>query len=85
MDEAWDAGRQVMRERIRQACLDRASSSQVRNFTMTLDFNEEQWRYILVPVYTSVYRYQETYQILVNGQTGGLPGRARSIGKRSGW
>ncbi len=75
LEEAWDAGRQVLRENMRQACLDRASSTQVRNFTMSLDFSDESWRYILVPVYTGVYRYQEkSYQILVNGQTGRIAG-----------
>ncbi len=75
LEEAWDAGRQVLRERMHQACLDRASSTQVRNFTMSLDFGDEKWRYILVPLYTGVYRYQEkSYQILVNGQTGRIAG-----------
>ncbi len=75
LDEAWEAGRQIMRERTRQACLDKASSSNVRNFQMALDFSNEQWRYILVPIYTSVYRYQDkVFQILVNGQTGQVGG-----------
>jgi predicted RNA-binding Zn-ribbon protein involved in translation (DUF1610 family) len=75
LDQAWEAGRHIMREQTRRTCLDRASSSEVRNFSMTLDFSGEQWRYILAPIYTSVYRYgQETYQILINGQTGRIAG-----------
>lgn len=75
LDDAWDAGRQLMRDRTRKACLDRASTSQVRNFQMTLDFEDESWRYILAPVYTSVYNYRdEPYQILINGQTGKIAG-----------
>jgi predicted nucleic acid-binding Zn-ribbon protein len=75
LDEAWRAGRQIMRERTRQACLDKASSTNMRNFKMTLDFSQEQWRYILAPIYTSVYHYQErTFQILINGQTGQVAG-----------
>ncbi len=42
---------------------------------MTLDFCDEAWRYILVPVYTSVYAYgQKTYQVILNGQTGRIAG-----------
>ncbi len=75
LEEAWKAGRQIMREDTRQACLDRASNSQVRNFTMALDFDQEAWRYILTPVYTSVYQYSEhSFQILINGQTGRIAG-----------
>ncbi len=75
LDDAWDAGRQIMRDRTRKACMDRASTSQVRNFQMTLDFEDESWRYILAPVYTSVYNYRdESYQILINGQTGKIAG-----------
>lgn len=75
LEKAWDIGRQVMRERIRQACLDRVSSSNMRNFTMTLDFSDEEWRYILVPIYTSVYHYNgKAFQILLNGQTGQITG-----------
>ena len=75
LDDAWDAGRHLMREGTRKACLDRASSSRVRNFQMTLDFEDEAWRYILAPIYASVYSYQDKpYQILINGQTGKIAG-----------
>lgn len=75
LDQAWEAGRRIMREQARRACLDRASSDEVRNFSMTLDFSNEQWRYILTPIYTSVFRYgEETYQILINGQNGRIAG-----------
>lgn len=75
LEQAWDAGRQVMRDRTRQACRDRISSGHVRNFSMSLDFNDESWRYILVPIYTSVYTFHEkTFQILINGQTGKIAG-----------
>ncbi len=75
LEEAWDAARQIMRENIRKACLDHASSTNVRNFTMTLDFCDEEWRYILAPLYTSVYQYQnKPYQVLINGQSGKIAG-----------
>ncbi len=76
LEKAWEAGRQDMRERTRQNCHRQASSSKIRNFSMQLDFNNERWRYILLPVYVAAYHYdRQTYQVLVNGQTGAIAGQ----------
>src|SRR5690606_26637730 len=65
-----------MRERTKQASQAQASSSRLRNFSMNLDFSDESWRYILLPIYVAAYRYGErTYQVLINGQTGRLSGQ----------
>jgi hypothetical protein len=43
---------------------------------MSLDFADEAWRYILLPVYLSTYRYQnQPFQVMVNGQTGEISGQ----------
>ena len=40
------------------------------------DFEDEVWRYILLPVYAAAYRFEnETFQVLVNGQTGAVAGQ----------
>jgi ribosomal protein L37E len=76
LEKAWDSGRQAMREQTRQACLKQASTSQVRNFSMNLDFNDESWRYILLPVYLNTYHFEnKTFQMMVNGQTGAISGQ----------
>jgi hypothetical protein len=76
LEKAWEAGRGQMREQTRQACLAQASTSQVRNFSMSLDFADESWRYILAPVYISNYTYGgKTFQAMVNGQTGAIAGQ----------
>jgi len=76
LEKAWEAGRQQMREKTRQACLGQASTPQVRNFSMSLDFANESWRYILAPAYISNYSYDgKTYQAMVNGQTGAIAGQ----------
>lgn len=76
LEPAWEVARQQMRERTREACISQASTSQIRNFTMTLDFAEESWRYVLLPVYIAVYKYQgESYQVMINGQTGVIAGQ----------
>jgi predicted RNA-binding Zn-ribbon protein involved in translation (DUF1610 family) len=76
LEKAWETARQQMREKTRQACLGQASTSNVRNFSMNLDFSNESWRYILLPVYLTAYTYaSQTYQAMVNGQTGAIAGQ----------
>jgi len=76
LEKSWEMGRQVMRERTREACLEQASTSQGRNFSMSLDFADESWRYIILPVYLAVYSYEnKPYQVLINGQTGAISGQ----------
>ena len=76
LEAAWAAGREQMREATREACRDQASTSQIRNFSMSLDFADESWRYILAPVYVAVYQYQgHPYQVMINGQSGEISGQ----------
>jgi hypothetical protein len=43
---------------------------------MNLDFNDESWRYILLPVYLNTYHFEnKTFQMMVNGQTGAISGQ----------
>jgi hypothetical protein len=43
---------------------------------MNLDFGDETWRYVLLPVYLATYPYQkEVFQVMVNGQTGAIAGQ----------
>jgi predicted RNA-binding Zn-ribbon protein involved in translation (DUF1610 family) len=76
LEQAWEAGRHIIRERTRTTCLDHIPSPHVRSFSMALDFCDEQWRYILTPLYTAVYLYNDVpYQILINGQSGKIAGQ----------
>ena len=73
---AWSVGKRRMRDRAKDACHDDISSSHVRNFSMSADFNDERWRYVLLPVYLSTYAFEnETYHVMVNGQTGTIAGQ----------
>ncbi|MEO1162224.1 MAG: hypothetical protein AAFV98_00450 [Chloroflexota bacterium] len=75
-DIAWQRGRELMRDATKQACYSDASSSKIRNFSMNLDYSGETWRYILLPVYLTTYRYQQdTYSVMVNGQVGQISGQ----------
>lgn len=74
--EAWEAGKARMREQAKQACHADIHSGHVRNFSMLADFDQETWRYILLPVYVAAYRFQNTVlQVMVNGQTGTIAGQ----------
>jgi len=76
LDDGWESAREAMRDGTRQACRAQASTRQIRNFSMSLDFSDESWRYVLMPVYVAAYAYDgETYQVLVNGQTGAIAGQ----------
>ncbi len=76
LEQAWQQGLHEMREQTRAACEQQASTSQIRNFRMTLDFTDETWRYVLLPVYLAVYHYEDkVYQVMINGQTASIAGQ----------
>jgi len=76
LEKAWEAARQQMREKTRKLCRSQASTSRVRNFSMRLDFQEETWRYILLPIYITPYSYNgKSYQVMINGQSGDIAGQ----------
>ncbi|MBN1934119.1 MAG: hypothetical protein JW934_05620 [Anaerolineae bacterium] len=72
----WEIGKQKMRDQAKDACYGDISSSHVRNFSMTANFGQERWRYVLLPVYLSTYTYNnQVYHAMVNGQTGAVAGQ----------
>jgi hypothetical protein len=76
LPKAWEAGKNDMRERAKQACYQDIPSPHVRNFSMSADFADETWRYLLLPVYLAAYRFEDkVYQVMVNGQTGMVAGQ----------
>ena len=76
LEDAWEEARREMRESTREACREQASTPMIRSFTMSLDFSDESWRYIMLPVYVAAYRFSdETYQVMLNGQTGVIAGQ----------
>lgn len=76
LTDAWDRAKITIREQAKKACRADIPSSHVRNFSMTADFADETWRYILLPVYLAAYHYDdEVFQVMVNGQTGAVAGQ----------
>jgi len=73
---AWEQGKDNMRERAKKACYGDIRSAHVRNFSMSADFADESWRYVLLPIYVAAYKFEEkVFQVMVNGQTGGVAGQ----------
>ena len=76
LTEAWNIGKSAIRANARKACYHNIPSHHVRNFSMSADFADESWRYILLPVYLSSYKYEEKiYQVMINGQSGAIAGQ----------
>jgi len=76
LQPAWEEGKRSMRERAKSACYDQIRTSHVRNFNMSAGFSDENWRYILIPVYVASYKFEDkTFQVMVNGQTGQTAGQ----------
>jgi predicted RNA-binding Zn-ribbon protein involved in translation (DUF1610 family) len=74
--DAWDSVKVEMRQSAKESCRSQINSTHVRNFSMLADFGDETWRYILLPVYAAAYRFDgQTFQVLVNGQTGIVVGQ----------
>jgi DNA-directed RNA polymerase subunit RPC12/RpoP len=73
---AWEEAKALMREQAKADCLGRIGSPHVRNFTMTADFADETWRYLLLPVYLAAYRFEDkAFQVMVNGLSGSVAGQ----------
>jgi hypothetical protein len=76
LTQAWESAKRSIREGAKKACYQDIPTNHVRNFSMTADFEDESWRYILLPVYIATYRFEDkVYQMMVNGQTGKIAGQ----------
>jgi DNA-directed RNA polymerase subunit RPC12/RpoP len=76
LQQAWEQTKAVMRDKAKETCYHQIPSSHVRNFSMTANFDDEAWRYALLPVYLAAYTFEnKTYQVMVNGQSGGVAGQ----------
>ncbi|MFK7927374.1 MAG: hypothetical protein AB8H79_04250 [Myxococcota bacterium] len=75
LTEAWDRARAGMREHVRQECGRDTGHDRVRNLAVRADFDDERWRYALLPMHLCAYTYNgKSYSIAVNGQTGVVAG-----------
>lgn len=76
LTQAWESAKRSIREGTKKACYQDIPTNHVRNFSMSADFEDESWRYILLPVYIATYKFEDKmYQMMVNGQTGKIAGQ----------
>jgi predicted RNA-binding Zn-ribbon protein involved in translation (DUF1610 family) len=74
--EAWETAKSAIREAIRRDCYADSGSAYVRNFKMSVDFADERWRHVLLPVYLCSYKFADQgYQVIVNGLNGQVAGQ----------
>lgn len=49
---------------------------EVRNLSVDIDYDDETYKHIMIPVYATAYNYKgNTYPVLINGQTGKISGK----------
>lgn len=78
LEQAWRDAREEVRfglqDDIRRQAK-RSNSGMMRKFSFNMNYADEGWRYVLLPVYLSAFTFREkTYQVVVNGQTGSISG-----------
>ena len=78
--EAWemakDSIKYKLRRNIEKDIEKRQHADRVRNLRMDTVFSHMTYKYLLLPVWISSYKYKEkVYQFMVNGQTGKISGK----------
>ncbi len=78
--EAWEMGRESIRFKLRNNIESeirrKNQADQIRNLKITTRFSHLTYKYLLLPVWISSYKYKEkVYQFMVNGQTGKVSGK----------
>ena len=79
--EAWEAAKESIRlklkSNIEREILRRNHADQVRNLKIDTTYGNMTYKYLLLPVWISSYKYKDKiYQFMVNGQTGKVSGKA---------
>lgn len=78
--EAWESAKQSIKYKI-QNHIEKEIKRQhhadhVRNLRITTKYSDLTYKYLLLPVWISSYKYKEkVYQFMVNGQTGKVSGK----------
>ena len=76
LEESWTTAKEEIREIAKSTIRQQIRGTKIRNFSMTAKFPNETWRYVLLPIYLSAYKYKNrTFQVIVNGQTGAVAGQ----------
>lgn len=80
LKDAWKIAmksiKQKLKENISREIEVEHHADHVRELTLDTDYNNITYKYLLLPVWTSNFKYNEkVYQFMVNGQTGKIAGK----------
>ncbi len=78
--EAWEMGQQSIQYKLRGniegEIFKKNQADQIRSLHITTNFSNLTYKYLLLPVWISSYKYKDKiYQFMVNGQTGKVSGK----------
>ncbi len=77
LNEAWQRAVTRIESSQRERCSADVPGDTQRNLHVQNRFGNETFKHVLLPIWISVYRYQDRpFQFLVNGQTGEVTGQA---------
>lgn len=83
LPDAWERGKGEIRDGARRACESDAGGDKIRNLSVAASLSEEAWRYALLPIWVTAYRFDgRTWQVMVNGATGAVHGQKPVVWSR---
>lgn len=80
LKDAWKTAKQSIREKLRNSISNKIRgqhhADHVRGLHVDTDFSEITYKYLLLPIWVSNFKYKDkVYQFMVNGQTGKIAGK----------
>lgn len=80
LNDAWSLARKSIDEKLKRHVGDKIVSDnhadRSRNVVLNTRFNDITYKYLLLPIWISNFKYNDTvYQFMVNGQTGKISGK----------
>ena len=80
LKDAWEKAKEFIRTRLKSAIESRIRSQyhadHVRHFSGETQFSNITYKYLMLPVWLSAFKYKDkTYQFVVNGQSGKVGGK----------
>ena len=78
--EAWEMAKESLKNKLKssisKSIRSKHNADRVRNLRVTTKYSGITYKYLLLPVWISSYKYQDkVYQFMVNGQTGKVSGK----------
>lgn len=85
-EKSWPDAEIHLKKLIEKDCQQASDAQQIRGFSAMVDYFDQNWTQILLPVYTSYYTAddQQKIQVLVNADTGQIYG-PKIASQKKGW